>query len=132
MMNVQDTMKDFFGHSCCAYCYAYLILKTPDYKSMTRYLLEGWSLGYLDDDAFVSKPVQFLKLLGLKCKDIQKIKINSLSELPTEGDFVVEYKNPHGGSHFVVANRQGVVFDPSDPSDSVKMGVILSYRKIIC
>lgn len=123
-------MKELFGHSCLGYCYAYLGLKTDNVKELTEYFMNGWLNGYIDDDGFVSKPIQYLKSVGIKCKDITKPTISQLSQLP-EGEYAVEYRNPAGGSHFVVANKKGVIFDPSYPSNSVKNNIILSYRKFI-
>ena len=132
-MNIQNLMKELFGHSCLGYVYAFIALnlKTIDAKKLTKAFLSGWFDGYIEDDGFVAKPVGYLNSLGLKCKDITKVKISKLSELP-DGIYAVEYLQPNGkDSHFVVANKNGVIFDPSEPSLSVKQNKILSYRKII-
>ena len=124
-------MKELFGHSCLGYCYAYLAARTDDIRTLTKIFMNGWFDGYIMDDGYVKYPVDYLRNLGIPCRDILKVQISQLSELPKSGVYAVEYKNPHGGSHFVVADRSGVLFDPSYPSDSVKSGVILSYRKLV-
>ena len=133
MINIQAQMKELFGNSCYAYCLTKQFLKTDDIKTLTRYVLEGWMLGYIDNDGFVSKPLQFIKLLcGHQYKDIKKVYISSLSELP-DGLFIVEYKKTPTAkeSHFVIANRDGVVWDPSGNSITVQVGAPFSYREFV-
>lgn len=131
-MNLQETMKDLFGHSCLGYCYAFMFGNTMDYKVLTGYFLDGWFNGFIDDDGYISKPVEYIRMIGeTKVKDIRKVKISSLEELPNMERYVVEYANPNGGSHFVVVNNKVVEFDPSYPSLSVKNGKIISYREIV-
>ena len=136
MINIQSTMKELFSNSCCGYCYAYICEKRkniePDTHTLTSDFLGGWNLGYVDDDGFVSKPVQYLGFMGYKIRDIEKVYIKSLSELP-EGLWTVEYKkNPDDkASHFVVCNKKKVIFDPSGESITVKVGQPVSYRKFI-
>lgn len=137
MKNIQAQMKELFGNSCYAYCLAYLFVKTDDIKTLTKYVLEGWMLGYIDNDGFVSKPLQFIKLIcGQQYRDIKKPAIKSLTELPAyspEGCFIVEYKKTPTAkeSHFVIANRDGVVWDPSGNSITVQNGAPFSYREFV-
>lgn len=135
-INIQDMMKELFGNSCCGYCYAYLgeVKRniTPDIHTLTKDFLNGWNLGYVDDDGFVSKPVQYLKSVGITVRDIRKPKITKLSELP-EGLWAVEYKkNPEDkASHFVICDRKHIIFDPSGDSVTCKVGKPVSYREFL-
>lgn len=131
MINIQSQMKELFGNSCYAYCLAQLFLKTDDIKTLTRYVLEGWWMDFIEYDGYVSKPLEFIRMLnGHQYKDVKKVGIKSLSELP-EGYFIVEYKKTPTSkeSHFVIANREGVVWDPSGSSITVQVGQPVSYRE---
>lgn len=138
-MNVQAQMKELFGNSCYAYCLARFFLKTDDIKTLTRYVLEAWWMSFIDNDGFVSKPLQFIRMLcGKQYRDIKKVYISSLNELPeanysNEGYFIVEYKKAPTAkeSHFVIANKDGVVFDPSGNSITVQIGAPFSYREFV-
>ena len=135
-MNIQALMKELFGNSCCGYCYAYLgeVKRniTPDIHTLTNDFLNGWNKGWIDDDGFVAKPIQYLKSVGITAKDITKPTITKLSELP-EGLWTVEYrKTPDSkDKHFVVADRKHIVFDPSGESVTCKVGKPVSYRAFI-
>lgn len=131
--NLQSTMKELFGNSCLGYSYAYIVLKTNDAVILTRYFLEGWASGYIDDDGFVSKPLGYLCILGNGAKDVKKVAINKLSDLPDNGEYVVEYmiKPDAKASHFVVANKEKVIFDCAGDSNTVKYGSPVSYRKLV-
>ena len=134
MNNIQGQMKELFGNSCLAYCYAYLFLRTDEVKKLTKAVLYGWYNGYIDDDGFVSKPLEYIKLTsGKEVTDIEKIYINDLSELPEGKMIVVEYKKKptDKASHFVVACDGVIEFDPSGDSQTVKVGKPFSYRKFI-
>lgn len=133
MVNIQAQMKELFGNSCYAYCLAKLFLKTDDIKTLTRYVLEGWWMSYIDYDGYVSKPLPYITMLcGKHCRDIRKIAIKSLAELPT-GEYIVEYKKTPTSkeSHFVIANKDGVVWDPSGNSITVQTGAPVSYREFV-
>lgn len=136
MLNIQDSMKELFGNSCYGYCCSYVAeVKCnvkPDIHIMTTDFLNGWNKGWIDDDGFVSKPVQYLASMGLKIKDIRKTSITKLSDLP-EGIWIVEFKKTPDSkeSHFVVCNRKKVLFDPSGNSITVKVGKPVSYREFI-
>ncbi len=128
--NIQNEMKELFGNSCLCYSYAYLTQQSDDPKALTQFVLEGWRMGYIDDDGFVSNPLAYLRLLGKKPRNIEKVKINTLGELPKDNQFVVEYA--YGtNKHFVVANYEKIVFDPAGESNTVKNGKPVSYRKIV-
>lgn len=135
-INIQDMMKELFGNSCLSYTYAYLgeVKRNiePDIHTLTNDVLNGWNNSWIDDDGFVSKPVQYLKSVGITIRDIRKPKITKLSELP-EGLWAVEYKKKpeDKASHFVVADRKHIVFDPSGDSVTCKVGQPVSYREFI-
>ena len=132
MINIQAQMKELFGNSCYAYCIAALFRKTADIKILTKYVLEGWYNGYIEDDGYVAKPLQYIKLVsGETYKDVKK-----LSYKPKQDTFIVEWRNPKGGSHFTVENNSTIssdtaLFDPSGNSISRANKEIISYREFI-
>ena len=137
MKNIQAMMKELFGNSCLAYCYAYIADPTESTKTLTNRVLKGWNEGYIDDDGYVSKPVGYWN--GMQSskldwiKDIIKIDINNLDELPETGMFSVEFKleRTDKKSHFAVCKRGKIVFDPSGDSNTCQYGVPVSYRKLV-
>lgn len=135
MKNIQATMKELFGNSCLAYCYASLAQhNSSDIKALTRCVLEGWYAEYITDNGYVARPVQYFNSMStVLIKGVVKVPIKSLSELPTEGSWVVEYKKSvtDEASHFVVATCSQIIFDPSGDSNTVRIGVPVSYRKLV-
>lgn len=145
-MNIQEFMQTFWGHSCYAWCLtkyfsAYteegipknFFLPKTELQLMSDSILFGWKQGFIDDDCYVSKPIEYIKLLVRKApKDVTKVPIKELSELP-EGVWIVEYKKKptDKDSHFVIANSKEVLFDPAGESQTVKVGKPFSYRKFI-
>lgn len=126
MENIQSKMKELFGGSCYCYCLEYLFGNNRTIKELTNAVLQDWIAGYVDDNGYVSKP---LAITGQKYKDVKKPLIDSLDDLP-EGLWIVEYRNGNQ-QHFVVANRDGVVFDPSGDSNTVKNGKPFTYRLFV-
>lgn len=125
-MNIQAQMKELFGNSCYAYCIAALFRKTADIKILTKHVLEGWYNSYIDDDGYVSKPLQFIKLVcGETYKDVKHVPYMPKSE---EQIVCWEY---NGGTHFVIMKDNQVVFDPSGDSNSVKYGKIKNARLFV-
>lgn len=141
MENIQAMMKELFGNSCQAYCYAYIAFKQrnnvsdPDIKYLTRKVLSGWNAGYIDDDGYVSKPVLYFNHVceGNQIRDIRKVPLTNLGELPETGMFSVEFKLTRDAkaSHFAVCVRSKIIFDPSGESNTCKYGVPVSYRKFV-
>jgi len=130
MENIQEKMKELFGNSCYAYCLEYLFGSNRTLKELTNAVLQDWIAGYIDDDGYVSKPLSVVETyVGKQYRDIQKPLIDKLDDLP-EGLWIVEYR---WGTkqHFVVANRSGIVFDPSGDSNTVKNGKPFTYRLFI-
>jgi hypothetical protein len=128
-MNIQNQMKELFGNSCYAYCLAYIFGKDKDIKALTARVLDGWYFDYIQEDGFVKKPVDYVKMIdnSLKFRDVKKVPISSLSDIPDGMIGPVEYKYL-SGSHFVVCQKGKVLFDPSEPSNSVRNGKPVSYR----
>lgn len=135
MINIQAQMKELFGNSCLAYCYAALATHNmSDIKALTRRVLDGWYCDNIEDNGYVAKPVQYFNSMSaVLIKDVVKVPITSLSELPAEGYWIVEFKKTptDEDSHFGIATRFKVIFDPSGESNTVKNGVPVSYRKLI-
>lgn len=134
MDNIQEQMKELFGNSCYAYCLAYFFERTSDIKVLTKRVLEGWYAGYIDNDGYVSKPIQYIKMMNplFKYNDIEKVYIDDLEDLGSSMQIVEYKKKPTDkASHFVVADQFGVLFDPSGDSQTVKVGKPFSYRKFI-
>lgn len=132
MDNIQEQMKELFGNSCYAYCLAYFFERTSDIKVLTKRVLEGWYAGYIDNDGYVSKPIQYIKMMNpfFKYNDIEKVYIDDLEDLGSSMQIVEYKKKPTDkASHFVVADQFGVLFDPSGNSQTVKVGKPFSYRK---
>lgn len=137
MKNIQAMMKELFGNSCLAYCYAYVAHPSNNIHQLTACVLKGWSEHNIDDDGFVSRPVQYYNSLmpmdNIRILDICKVDINNLNELPETGMFSVEFKleRTDKKSHFAVCKRGEIIFDPSGDSNTCKYGVPVSYRKLI-
>ena len=129
--NYQQWAKSVFGQCCYAACLSYLFRKSLDPIIITLDILNGIRNGFIDfEDAYVSKPLQYIQLIkGVKYRDVEKPKINSLADLP-DGEWIVEYSY-NKGSHFVIADKNGVTFDPAGDSNSVKFGKPVSYRRFI-
>ena len=130
-------MENLFGHSCYCYSLAYLLSETTDIKTLTKLVLNGWYEGFVDNDGYISKPVQYYNSIVRELasgqrsiRDVEKPEISSLSELPDDENHVVEYQYGNQ-SHFVVANKNGVVFDPYGNSNTVSKGKPVSWRKYI-
>ena len=92
--------------------------------------LQGWNDGFIDDDGYISKPLEFINLVsGKRFRDINKVPFSK--ENLTEDENIVMYEY-NDGTHFVVVDKEGdVVFDPSGNSLSVRYGVPTSIRKFI-
>lgn len=137
MTNIQAMMKELFGNSCQAYCYAFIAHPASGVHQLTNCVLKGWNEGYIDDDGYVSKPVQYYNSLmpadNTRIRDVTQVDIHSLSELPATGLFSVEFKlqRTDKKSHFAVCKRGEIVFDPSGDSNTCKNGVPVSYRKFV-
>lgn len=131
MENIQEKMKELFGGSCYAFCLCYVFSNTKDEWKWLEYISKGVQNGDIAEDCYVQKPLDFIQMLsGEQYKDVKKPLIDSLDDLPNDNKWIVEYR---WGTkqHFVVANRDGVVFDPSGDSNTVKNGKPFSYRLFI-
>lgn len=136
--NVQEKLKFIWGNSCYALCIAYINGLT-DIKNMVYAVAAGILNGYIEEDCYVKEPVKYANLCKALMprpldlpqggfKNVEKVDIKSLMDLPDDGLYAVEWK--YGcGSHFAVCRRGEVVWDPSGDSNSVKYGTIHSYRR---
>lgn len=124
MKNIQAQMKELFGNSCYAYCLAALFSKTADIKTLTKYVLEGWYNVFIDDDGFVSKPLQYIKwICGETYKDVEHVPY-----VPSSEEQIVCWEYDEG-THFVIMKDNQVIFDPAGESNTVKYGKIKNARK---
>lgn len=135
MVNIQAQMKELFGNSCLAYCYAYKAHPTAGIKILTNSVLRGWFEGYIEDDGYVAKPVLYYNNLTPvegRIKDVVKMPLEKLSDLP-EGTWIVEFKlqRTDRNSHFAVCTSKEIVFDPSGDSNTCRYGVPVSYRSLV-
>ena len=133
--NVQEKLKFIWGNSCYALCIAYINGLT-DIKNMVYAVAAGILNGSIEEDCYVKEPVKYANLCKSLApakssqvfKNVEKVDIKSLMDLPDDGLYAVEWK--YGcGSHFAVCRRGEVVWDPSGDSNSVKYGTIHSYRR---
>lgn len=131
-MNIQKEMTALFGNACYAYSISYIFSdeKVRNVKNLTSLVVTGWVAGYIEDDGYVAKPVQYANMiLGTDAvRDVEKVKITSLNDLPEKGLYAVEYD--YGTSkHFVVCQKGKIVFDSWPESNCVKYGKPTSYRR---
>lgn len=92
--------------------------------------LQGWNDGFIDDDGYISKPLEFIKLVsGKNFRDIKKVPY--CKEELTEDENIVMYEW-NDDTHFVILDQNAdVIFDPSGNSNSVRYGIPVSIRKFI-
>ena len=136
MINTQEKLKFIWGNSCYALCIAYVNGLT-ELKDMVYAVASGIYHGYIEEDCYVSDPVGYYNLCRAIIaaplnedgfKDVEKVEIKSLMDLPDDGLYCVMWKYGEG-THFAVCRRGEVVWDPSGDSNSVKYGNIHSYRR---
>ena len=133
MENIQNKYAELFKHSCYCFCLCYKYGNSKNEWKWLEYIAKGVQRGYITEDCYVSKPVEFINeciLDGHKAvRDVEKVdfSIHALEE--KENIVMFQYNN---GTHFVVMNQAGnVLFDPSGDSNSVKYGIPVSIRKFI-
>lgn len=134
-MNIQKSASDLFGNACYAFSIAW-INSEPEIRNEFIYLIydvvQGLNNKFIELDGFVREPAKYANMcLGEKVyRDVEKVKIESLDELPAKGEYAVEF-NYGVKKHFVVCVKGRVVFDPWEGSETVKYGKPTSYRKFI-
>lgn len=130
MINLQQKYKDFFGSVCYAFCICKKFQPDLSDQGIALLTLQGWNEGYIDDDGYISKPLDFINLVsGKRFRDINKVPFSK--EALTEDTNIVMYEW-NDGTHFVILDQNGdVIFDPSGFSNSVKYGIPVSIRKFI-
>lgn len=135
MINIQAMMKELFGNSCQAYCYAYIAHPSSGIKQLTNCVLKGWDEDYIDDDGYVRFPVKYYNGMttGRKIRDVRIVPLNNLDELPEGQMFSVEFKleRTDKKSHFAVCVKGKIIFDPSGDSNTCKYGIPVSYREFV-
>ena len=132
MINIQKEMCNFFGSACYAYSLAYICTGKTDIKELTKHVLFGWLNDYIDDDCYVKKPIPYINHMSeTKYKDVVKVNIGSLDDLPDSKMYAVEYV--YGAKHhFVVCQKgKGIVFDPWFPSETATKGKPITYRLFV-
>lgn len=134
-MNIQREMSTLFGNACYAFTIAW-IYSEPEIRDNIIYLtydvIQGLTNDFIEMDGFVKAPHKYANMcIGeKKFKDVEKVKISSLDDLPVNGTFAVEF-NYGTKKHFVACEKGKVVFDPWENSETVKYGKPTSYRKFI-
>lgn len=140
--NYQKQLETFWSNACYALCIAY-INSDPAVRNDIYYLvmdvIAGWRNGFIDNEAYVSKPHKYASMCNGNFKlykDVEKVPLKNLTDLPDEGEWAVEWKCPTGGSHFTVETKETIMtdeplFDPSYLSNSRKNKQAISYRRFI-
>ena len=125
MHKIQTIFELAGKYACLALCY--LEIAGIDDEHKFDYLLKGLEKGYLDDDFYVSKPVEFLRMAGLKATDIYKSDYTE-----SEEKLVTEYQwKGLPGSHFVITQNGRIVYNSLDKSFIVENGNPVSVRRIV-
>lgn len=131
--NVQRKFEELFKHSCYVFCLCYKFSNTKNEWKWLEYIAKGVQLGYITEDCFVAKPVEFINecILDGKCavRDVEKPDF-SIHALEDKNNIVMFQYN--GGTHFVIMNQAGdIIFDPSGNSNSAKFGIPVSIRRFV-
>ena len=140
--NLQSQLEKFWHNACYAMCISYVnsdSVNRDDLYYMIIHVVQGWNNGFIEDDAYVAKPHKYATMCRGEekyYKDVEKVPLNNLEDLPEDGEWIVEWKCPTGGSHFTVETRQTILtdeplFDPSYLSNSRKNKQAISYRRFI-
>lgn len=133
MENLQEKYKRFLGGVCYAFCLVKKFRPTATNATIAMITLNGWDKGFIDDDGYVSKPVEFINecILGgtNAVRDVEKPDF-SIHALEDKYNIVMwQYGEK---THFTIMNQAGdVIFDPSGDSNSVKYGIPVSIRRFI-
>lgn len=133
MENLQEKYKKFFSGVCYAFCLVKKFKPEASDAEIAKIVLDGWDFGFIDNDGFVSMPVEFINeciLDGHKVvRDIEKVDFSIHSLEDKENIVMFQYNE---GTHFVIMNQAGdIIFDPSGNSNSAKFGIPVSIRKFI-
>ena len=136
--NIQKKYEELFKHSCYAFCLCYMFSNSKKEWKWLEYIARGVQNGYITEDCYVEKPVLFINSIleyGRSYKkDVVKVDINSIKDIPNEPT-ITEMKCPSGGSHFVVCHYDGnkvvLDFDPSGISNSWEAQKFVSWRKYL-
>lgn len=125
MHNIQTILELAGRYACLALCYLEMAGIEDEYKF--DFLLKALDKGYVEDDFYVVKPVELLRLGGLRAKDVYKEDYK-----PSEEKQITEYQwKGLPGSHFVITQNDKVIYNTLDKSLIVENGRPVSVRKII-
>lgn len=129
MKNIQAQMKELFGNSCYAYCIAAISIlpEGRTLKRLTKAVLDYWLMGYIDDDGYVSKPVECMNIH--KAYSVYK-DVKHVPYVPSPKEQIVCWEY-NGGTHFVIMKDDKVIFDPAGDSNTVKYGKIKNARLFV-
>lgn len=133
MENLQEKYKKFFSGVCYAFCLVKKFKPEASDAEIAKIALDGWDFGFIDNDGYVSMPVEFINeciLDGHKVvRDVEKVDFSIHSLEDKENIVMFQYDE---GTHFVIMNQAGdITFDPSGNSNSAKFGIPVSIRKFI-
>lgn len=134
MENLQEKYKTFFSGVCYAFCLVKKFNPTATDAEIAKITLDGWNKGFIGNDGFVSKPVEFINECILDGKyairDVEKVDF-SIHSLEDKNNIVMWSYNEK--THFTIMNQTGdVTWDPSGDSNSVKYGIPVSIRRFVC
>lgn len=133
MENLQEKYKKFFSGVCYAFTLVKKFKPEASDAEIAKITLDGWDFGFIDNDGYVSMPVEFINeciLDGHKVvRGVEKVDF-SIHALEDKENIVMFQYNE--GTHFVIMNQAGdITFDPSGNSNSAKYGIPVSIRKFI-
>ena len=89
MENLQEKFKRFFGGICYAFCICkYFQPKLSD-AGIAMLTLQGWNEGFIDDNGYVSEPLEFIKLVsGKQFRDVEKVPFSKENLHPAKNNFL--------------------------------------------
>ena len=132
MENLQKECEIFFSGVCYAFCLVKKFRPNASNAEIVRYALDGYVCGFIEDDGYVSQPVQFVNYITDEDEiyvDVKKVDYKKEELTEKENIVMWQYK---GNTHFVIMNKEGeVIWDPSGNSNTVKYGIPVSIRKFI-
>lgn len=140
--NIQKQLENFWHNACYSLCISYVNTDHAVRENLYYHIMDviaGWNNGFIEDDGYVAKPHKYASMCvgdEKTYKDVEKVPLARLEDLPEEGEWIVEWECPSGGSHFTVETRETIMtdeplFDPSYLSNSRKAKQAISYRRYI-
>lgn len=131
MKNLQEKYENFFREACYAFCLVKKFNPKASDAEIARYALDGLECGFIEDDGYVSHPVQFVNFITNEDECISVKKVDYKKDELTEDKNIVMWKY-EDDIQFVIMNKDGdIVWNPSGNSNTVKYGVPVSIRRFI-